>query len=289
MLKTMRPHQWVKNLFVLAPLVFAKELTDTEVLARATLGFVLFCLISSAVYIINDLVDADADRAHPVKRFRPIASGAVTTDAAKTTASALVIISVGTSLLLGVAFFGALVGYFLLNIAYSFSLKRVAYLDVLCIACGFEFRVLAGAFAAMVRPSMYLLLVTFLLAVFLGLGKRLHELTQNEDLYDRRLALRGYSKSILTGMLFGAASLTIIAYAAYTLDPSTQRFFGTTALPWSIPFAVFGVGRFLFLVRNRPDSESPTEEMLRDVPFVANFVLWCVAMLGIIYGLDMGG
>ena len=285
----MRPQQWVKNLFVLAPLVFAKELTDVHMLARAILGFVLYCLISSAVYIMNDLVDADADRIHPLKRFRPIASGEVGRDVAIGAASSLVIVSIGASLLLGFAFFGSLVGYFLLNIAYSFSLKRVAYLDVLCIASGFEFRVLAGSFAAEVRPSTYLLVVTFLLALFLGLGKRLHELLQSEGAHDQRLVLRGYSKSLASGLLFGSAALTIVAYAAYTLDPDTSEFFGTGSLPWSIPFAVFGVARYLYLIRNRPDCESPTEEMLRDAPFVANLFLWGVAVLAIIYGVPPGG
>lgn len=286
----MRPHQWVKNLFVFAPLVFAKELTDVQMLSRTVLGFVLFCLTSSAVYIMNDLVDAQADRAHPIKRSRPIASGEVTRDAAIGAASALVVVSIAASLLLGVPFFGALVGYLFLNIAYSFSLKRVAYLDVLCIACGFEFRILAGAFAAEVQPSTYLLLVTFLLATYLGFGKRLHELLQNEGSYDHRLVLKGYSKSVLSGLLFGSAALTITAYAAYTLDPSTVRFFGTDKLTWSIPFAVFGVVRFLYLVRNRPESESPTEEMLRDPPFVINLALWGVTILAVIYSManDLG-
>src|SRR5688500_9261528 len=168
LLKTMRPHQWVKNLFVLAPLIFAKELFALPMVLRVAIGFVAFCLLASSVYVINDLADVELDRAHPIKKNRPIASGRVSERAAKVTAFVLVLVALGSAIVLEWQFAAAGVAYLVLNIAYTNALKRVAYVDVLCIALGFELRVLAGAFAAKVPPSVYLLVVTFLLATFLG-------------------------------------------------------------------------------------------------------------------------
>lgn len=279
----MRPHQWVKNLFVLAPAVFAKGLTQPDVLARALYAFVLFCFASSAVYFMNDLLDAGADRAHPIKRRRPIASGVVSRDLGIGVATGLFGAAILGAIPLGLAFVGSLLGYILLNVAYSFGLKRMAYIDVLCIAAGFEFRVLGGTFAAQVPATGYLLVVTFLLAAFLGFGKRLHELSQGPESYRQRAVLRGYSESVLTALLFLTAGLTLVTYTTYTLDAHTVSFFETKKLPWSIPFAVFGVGRFLYLVRHRPEAESPTEEMLQDWPFLLNLGLWALAIFAIIY------
>ena len=279
----MRPHQWVKNLFVLAPAVFAKELTEPNVLIRSLYAFCLFCFASSAVYFMNDLLDAEADRKHPIKRKRPIASGVVSTELGVGVAATLFGLAILGVVPLGLAFAGSLLGYVVLNVAYSFGLKRVAYVDVLCIASGFEFRVLGGTFAAQVPATSYLLVVTFLLAAFLGFGKRLHELSQGPESLEQRAVLRGYSEPVLTALLFVTAALTLITYASYTLDSHTVAFFDTKKLPWSIPFAIFGVARFLHLVRNRPEAESPTEEMLQDWPFLLNLGLWAVAVLVIIY------
>ncbi len=281
--KTMRPHQWVKNLFVLAPAVFAKDLTHPDVLSRAVYAFVLFCFASSAVYFMNDLLDAQADRAHPIKRKRAIASGVVSKELGIGVATSLFATAIFGTIPLGLAFAGSLLGYILLNVAYSFGLKRMAYVDVLCIAAGFEFRVLGGTFAAQVPATGYLLVVTFLLAAFLGFGKRLHELSQGPESYQQRAVLRGYSKSALTTLLFVTAGLTLATYTSYTFDAHTVAFFETRKLPWSIPFAVFGVGRFLYLVRHRPAAESPTEEMLEDWPFLLNLGLWGVAVFASIY------
>jgi len=285
LLRTMRPHQWVKNLFVLAPVVFAQELFDTEKVLGAGAGFVCFSLLASAVYVLNDLVDVEADRAHPVKKNRPIASGAVSEGAARVAMVALAAVALGGAWFLGVWFLASLAGYLTNNIAYSFGMKRVAYLDVLSIALGFELRVLAGSFAADVPPSAYLLVVTFLLALFLGLGKRMHELVQQEksgSAHSRKV-LERYSKGVVTGMLWVTGIATVATYVVYTLDPATRDQFGTDLLPITSAFTLFGVLRFVHLVRSRPDAESPTEEMLKDVPFIANLVLWGAAIVAIIY------
>ncbi|MFW5925763.1 MAG: decaprenyl-phosphate phosphoribosyltransferase [Myxococcota bacterium] len=279
----MRPHQWVKNLFVVAPLVFAKELFDPSMSLRTVWAFALFCLASSTVYYLNDLADVEADRTHPVKRHRPIASGAVPYTVARRVATGMALLAVAGGLVLGVSFLAAIVSYLVLNLAYSAHLKRMPYVDVLSIAAGFELRVLGGAFAAGVTASVYLLVVTFLLATFLGFGKRMHELQQAGERSVQREVLRAYHPTTLHVLLYATATATFLAYALYTLDPVTRAFFGSNVLVATAPFTLFGVLRFLHLVRHRPEAESPTEEMLRDKPFLVNLGLWAAAVVLIIY------
>lgn len=285
LVRTMRPQQWVKNLFVLAPVVYAQELFDLPKVLGALGGFACFCLLASSVYVLNDIVDVEADRAHPVKRNRPIASGEVSVAAARVAMVVLAVLALTGGWLLSPLFLAAALAYVVNNIAYSFGLKRVAYLDVLSIAAGFELRVLAGAYAADVPPSAYLLVVTFLLATFLGLGKRMHELVQQErsGSSSSRAVLQQYSKSLVAVLLWITGGATVGAYVIYTLDPQTRAHFGTDLLVFTSVFALVGVLRFVHLVRNRPDAESPTEEMLRDPPFLITGMLGVVALLAIIY------
>lgn len=279
----MRPHQWVKNLFVLLPVVFAKGLLDLPRLGPSLGAFGAFCLASSAVYVLNDLRDVEADRAHPKKRSRPIASGEVSETSARKliwvlAASALALASVARPEVSLVV-----LGYLLLNVAYTLWLKRIAYVDVLCIAAGFELRVLAGTVAAAVPASHYLLLETFALASFLGFGKRMHELIVSEQAVKQRAALEGYGKRLLTGLLVVNAIVAGVVYVAYTLDPSTRANFGTDHLVYTSVFTLFGITRFVRLVTGRPEAESPTDEMLRDRWFLANLVAWAIAVVLVIY------
>jgi 4-hydroxybenzoate polyprenyltransferase len=283
--RTMRPHQWVKNLFVLTPIVFARRLLEPDTALHALAGFFAFCMAASAVYFVNDLIDLESDRRHPVKRNRPIASGELPESTAKAAAALLAMIAVGIGTFLDIRLTGTLGIYLLLNVLYGFRLKRVPYVDVVCIAGGFELRVLAGAVAAGVPASKYLLVVTFLLALFLGLGKRMHELMLGEQAHRQRSVLKEYRKTPLSALLMVTATATIATYAAYTLDPQTRMDFGTDRLVWTTPFALIGILRFLKLVRDRPSAESPTEEMLRDVPFLANLAFWAVSIVIVIYYL----
>lgn len=283
LVRAMRPHQWVKNLFVLTPLLFAKELFDLEHVLRAAAGFLAFSFAASAVYLLNDVADLEADRAHPVKRARPIASGKVSVQTATRAAVVLVVLALAGGFLLNPWFAAITLGYLAQNVVYSQWLKRIPYVDVLSIAVGFELRVLAGAVAAQVVASTYLLVVTFLLAVFLGLGKRMHELRQGEAAHKQRSVLKGYREGPVTVMMLLAALATVSTYAIYTLEPSTQEAFGTDRLVWTTPFTLIGVLRFLALVRGSAHAESPTEEMLRDIPFLANLALWTAAIFFVIY------
>lgn len=285
-IKTIRPHQWVKNVFVLAPVVFAKEIFDPLLLSRAALAFFVFCLLAGAVYTINDLADVEADRLHPVKRYRPIASGRVPIPAARILALVLVVLSLAGAMLSTGAFVAAAAAYFVQNIAYSFKLKQVPYVDVGMIAAGFVLRVMGGGFATHIQVSSYLLVCTALLALFLGFGKRRHEIAAGvEKAGKQRASLERYSAHGLDLALAVTAIATIITYVAYTLDPHTQAFFKTEWLWPSAGLVVLGVWRFLHLVRSRPKAESPTQEMLKDGPFVAIVLGWVMLVMWVVYNL----
>ncbi len=298
LIKTVRPHQWVKNLFVMAPMFFHKDLIITSVegtpglnipvVGKSLLATGVFCLLAGAVYTINDLVDVEADRVHPVKRERPIASGQVPETVAKAMAVALVIVSLGMAYLLDWRFAAAALVYFVENLLYSFKLKKVAFLDVGLIAFGFVIRVVAGGFATNIVVSYYMLACTALLALFLGFGKRRHELA-NENAGKQRKALQAYTTGSLNIALALTGGATTVIYVAYTLDPVTRAFFNSNFLWLTAPFTLFGIVRFLQLVSGRAGrglrSESPTQEMLRDVPFVLNLVLWVVVIVAIVYRL----
>lgn len=285
-IKTVRPHQWVKNLFVLAPVVFAKAIFDPLLLRRATGAFGVFCLLAGAVYTINDLADVQADRAHPVKRYRPIASGRVPLSAARALAVVLIVLALAGAAYGPMDFLAVAVGYFVLNLAYSFKLKHVAYVDVSIIAAGFVLRVMAGGYATRIQVSAYLLICTALLALFLGFGKRRHELSAAAHKAARqRAALEGYSARGLDMALGVTAVATIVTYLAYTLDPHTRAFFHSDWLWLSSLFVVAGVVRFLQLVKSRPRAESPTQEMLKDGPFVAIVLLWVILVMWLVYNL----
>lgn len=282
LIKTMRPTQWVKNLVVLGPLLFAHELLHPELALRALAAFALFCLLASAIYMLNDIVDVDADRVHPVKKSRPIAAGTVSVGTAKVAFGALVTTVAIGSLLLAWPMLLTTMGYLVLNIAYSFKLKRVAYVDVVCIALGFELRVLTGAFAVDVPPSIYLVVVMFLAAMFLGLGKRLHELGVASG-GETRSVLKAYDAGIVMGLLVGFGLATVATYAMYTLDADTIARFGTSYLVLSTIPAALGMSRFVYLVRRKGHAESPTDAMLRDVPFLGSLAVWAIAVVAILY------
>jgi 4-hydroxybenzoate polyprenyltransferase len=287
MVRTMRPHQWVKNLFVLAPVVFARELTRPSFIVAALSAFVVFCFLAGAVYTLNDLVDADADRVHPVKRFRPIASGRVPVPVARVMVVGLVTVALGSALVAGVLyhrlpFFVVALVYFLQNVAYSFRLKKVAYVDVGFIALGFVLRVLAGGYATLTPVSGYMIACTALLALFSGFGKRRHELA-GANAAKQRAALEAYTPRALNIALAVTGFASVACYLAWTFDPPSL-FQGNTRWLWVTTLhPLFGVIRFLELVVGRPKAESPTQEMLRDVPFVLNLGLWAVEILAVVY------
>jgi len=284
MVRSVRPHQWVKNLFVLAPVVFAKHLTHPSIIISAVGAFGVFCLLAGAIYTLNDLLDVEADRIHPVKRHRPIASGAVPEPVAKVLIAVLLVAAFGGALLGPRTFLVVAASYFVLNTAYSLRLKRFAYIDVSCIAGGFVLRVLAGNFATKTDVSLYMIACTAFLALFLGFGKRRHELS-GEEAVKQRAALGAYTKRSLFWALAITGFAAVATYLAYTRDPYTRKLFRSEWLWITTIHPLFGVLRFLHLVKNRPEAESPTQEMLRDTPFVLNVVVWIVEVIMIVYRL----
>lgn len=285
--RTLRPHQWVKNLFVAAPLVFAKHLEEGDYLWRTAIAVAAFCALSGAVYAFNDVLDVEADRAHPRKRFRPIAAGQLGERSAIVLAVVLALAALGACLALSWQTAAWAAAYGVMNLAYSLKLKHVAFVDVLLISSGFMARVGAGGAAIAVEPSRWLLVCTGLLATYLALGKRAHELTlaarDGREATSTRAALAGYRLSwVRVGMgVLGAA--TIAAYVLYTVDEHTRTFFGTRELPWSAPFCAVGIGRFAWLALVKPGGDSPTDAMLRDPLFLLNLAAWAVVILVIVY------
>jgi 4-hydroxybenzoate polyprenyltransferase len=272
---------------VAAALVFSRHLTDSAYVIRTGLAVLCFCLLSGAVYAFNDVRDVEGDRAHPTKKHRPIASGALSERAALTAAIVLALGSLAGAFALSphTALFAAL--YLAQNVAYSIRLKHIAFVDVLIIATGFLLRVLAGAAAIDVPASGWLLLCTALLATFLGLGKRAHELAWAErtgQTVETRAALAGYNIPVVRAAMFVLAAATTAAYLGYTVSPHTIGFFGTENLPYSSPFVAFGIFRFMQLALWYPKDDPPTEAMLRDPYFLVNLVAAAAAVLYIIYG-----
>ena len=284
-LKSLRFHQWVKNLFVLGPLVFARRVDDPHAVLSAVLAVACFCLLSSAVYVFNDIVDVDKDRAHPLKRLRPIASGALPVASARVLAAVLALLGLSGSYLIAPTLVAIATAYLAQNVAYSFWLKHVPFVDVACISTGFLLRVLGGACAIPVDPSAWVLVCTLLLAAFLGFGKRSHELrVAGTRGGNQRLVLDRYPPNVLRVLLYLLAILTVLAYVLYTQSPHALTFFGTRRLALTVPFVVFGVFRFIWIVQGKVDSESPTDSMLRDPPFLINLLGYAIAIMSILYG-----
>jgi 4-hydroxybenzoate polyprenyltransferase len=285
LLRSLRPAQWVKNLFVLAPLVFAHRLEDPGPLARSALAFLIFCAASSAVYLVNDLRDREQDRLHPVKARRPIASGALSPGIAALAAAILGAGSLAGALGLGPAFGVALGAYLGLNLLYSVALKHIVILDVMSIAAGFVLRVLGGAAAIGVAVSSWLVLCGTFLALFLAFSKRRHELMLLSDAaVAQRKVLADYSPVFLDQMINVVTASTVVSYALYTVAPETTARLGTRHLVWTLPLVLFGIFRFLYLLHQRPGTRNPTESILTDVPFLVNMALWGAVVLVLIYG-----
>jgi len=283
LLVSLRPHQWTKNLFALAALAFSKHLFDADAVARAAAAFAVFCALSGAVYVVNDLADLERDRLHPTKRLRPIASGALGVPAARAAALVLLVLGVLASAALGAGFLVCALGYLALNLAYSFGLKNVVILDVLAIAIGFVLRAVAGALAIQVVFSDWLLVCTILLALFLALAKRRHELVTLPDAASHRAILAEYSPYLLDQMIAVVTASCLTAYAFYTLSPETVAKYRTDRLALTIPFVIYGIFRYLYLVHRKEQGGSPSDVLLTDRPLLAAVALWAVTVVLIVY------
>jgi 4-hydroxybenzoate polyprenyltransferase len=284
LLISVRPEQWTKNLLVFAGLLFGLKLFNLPAVFAASGAFVIFCALSGAIYLINDVSDRESDRQHPLKARRPIASGAVSTSTAIATAIILVLAGLAAAFGIDVRFGVVAAAYVMLQALYSGPLKHIVIIDVLTIAAGFVLRAVAGAEAVNVDISHWLLVCTILLALFIALAKRRHELTLLADgATSHRPILSEYSPYLLDQMISVVTASTLIAYVFYTISPETQQKFGTPWLGLTIPFPLYGIFRYLYLVHQRKGGGSPADLLLTDRPLLACVALWAFSVTLIIY------
>ena len=285
LLLSLRPNQWTKNVIVFAGLIFGEKLLDPQAFLRALVAFGTFCLLSGVVYLVNDVRDRDADRLHPLKSLRPIASGALPASAAMGAAVVLTGIGMTAAFWLNRRFGIVAASYVVLFGLYSASLKHVVILDALTIAVGFVLRALAGAVAIDVVFSHWLLLLTLLGALFLALSKRRAELVStSHDATGHRRILAEYSPHLLDQMIGVVTASTLLAYAFYTISPETVAKFGTDRLLWTVPFPLYGIFRYLYLVHQRDGGGNPSELLVSDRPLLACVALWGATVIVILYG-----
>lgn len=282
----LRPTQWVKNGFVLTPLLFSGEFAHAGACLKAVLTFVSFCFMSSAVYAFNDVCDVCEDGQHPVKKSRPVASGTITAYMAVFVGGILVALSL--ILAWYVAGYVALIAllYGSTHVAYSLGLKRVAILDVMVIAAGFVLRILAGSVAIPVTPSQWLVICTIMISLFLGFTKRRAELLNvGNDMPNARAVLKDYSAAFLDQVIAMVTGATIVCYVLYTVDPQTVEMFGTRAMLLTVPSVMYGLFRYIYLIYHLEQGEDPTSTLIHDMPTLINLVVWiALSMLVVRYG-----
>ncbi|HEY7518164.1 MAG TPA: decaprenyl-phosphate phosphoribosyltransferase [Methylomirabilota bacterium] len=287
LLASLRPRQWVKNLFVFGGLVFSQRLFTSSVWP-ALGAFAIFCALSGAIYLLNDVADREKDRLHPRKRERPVASGLLSVPVALAGAAVLIVAGLAAAVALSPGFAVVALAYVGLLSAYSAVLKHVVIVDVLTVAIGFVLRAVGGALAIDVEISGWLLICTILLALFLALGKRRHEYLALEDNAARhRPILAEYSAGLLDQMIAVVTASTVTAYALYTMSPETVAKFDTRLLPATLPFVLYGIFRYLYLLYRRQLGGNPSELFLNDRALLLNTIGWIVAVLLIIYGIPV--
>ena len=284
LLRSMRPRQWIKNVFVLAALIFSQHLLDGTYALRSLAAFALFCLLSGAIYLINDLFDIEKDRSHPEKRHRPLASGRLAPSTALIAAVLILALSLAGSFALHWTFGLIVLGYGAMNLAYSAWLKRVVILDVMIVAFGFLLRAVAGALVIEVEISSWFVLCTALLALFLGFVKRRHErIALAENATGHREALEEYSPQFLDQMIAVVTSSALVTYALYTMSSEVMTKLGTERLILTIPFVLYGIFRYLYLAYEKNEGGSPASVLLRDRPLQINIGLWALSVVVILY------
>ena len=285
LLQSLRPKQWLKNLFVIAPVVFSGQLLQLRALSASCWAFFIFCLLSGASYLCNDLYDIERDRQHHSKSSRPLPMGTLSLPSARRAAAFFMLIGLTLALTLGIRFFAIALGFVILQVAYTVYLKDLVLIDVGTIALGFILRVAAGAEAVRVETSAWLFSCTILLALFLALTKRRRELQLGDAELLTRKVLREYNATMLDMMIATVGSATVISYALYTRDPETIARAGTTELPYTFPFVLYGLLRYLFLVYRTDDTcrkEGP-DQFLTDRALLLNLSAWALTVVALLY------
>ncbi len=282
--RALRPRQWIKNLFIFAALFFSKKVFQFELTILYLISFGLFCLLSSSIYIINDIADRERDKLHPVKKNRPIAAGRISITQALHLFAFLAIGPLACAWFINYKFFCISLLYFILNILYSFFLKRLVIVDIFCIALGFVLRVMAGSVIGDIDISNWIIICTFMLSLFLGFTKRRHELILlNDQANCHRPILLEYSTYFLDQMIGVVTASTVVFYTLYTVADTTVENFHTDKLLYTVFFVVYGIFRYLYLVYKKELGGNPTIALLTDGPLIVNVLLWIVSVGIIIY------
>jgi 4-hydroxybenzoate polyprenyltransferase len=284
LVESLRPSQWVKNGFVFCALIFSRSLTDWHRIALVTLAALVFCAVSSATYLVNDVLDARDDRQHPVKRLRPVASGRISTKAALSTAAVFGLAALAGAWTIDHAYFQIVSVYAAINLVYSAWLKRVMLVDVYVIAAGFVLRVIGGGIVIHVELSAWLIVCTTLLALFLALSKRRHELVLlGENASGHRSSLADYTPHFLDQLIGIVTASTVMSYALYTLSEDARTKFPNKRLELTVPLVLFGIFRYLYLVHRRDGGGNPARMLFTDPVLLSSVLLWAVAVIVIIY------
>ncbi|MBL8006615.1 MAG: decaprenyl-phosphate phosphoribosyltransferase [Ignavibacteria bacterium] len=289
-IELIRPKQWIKNLFVFAPILFAGKLLDYHMLVTNILAFTAFCFVSSSVYVLNDIIDVESDRVHKKKRYRPIAAGYISVNQAKILLFLLLIITAIISLKLPILFILTIIAYFVNNLLYTFKIKNIVLLDVFSISIGFILRVIAGAVAIDVSISSWMIITTIFISLFLGISKRRAELSgpNQENLEKQRRVLSDYDVVFVDQLNTIAATGTIISYALYTVSEKAISSFHSDKLIYTTPFVIYGIFRYLYLLHQKNLGESPTQIVTKDIPIILNSLLWILICAVIIYKAKFG-
>jgi 4-hydroxybenzoate polyprenyltransferase len=283
LLRLMRPHQWVKNTFVFTGLLFGHAWHNAGLVSGAVTAFAAFCLVSSAVYVVNDIVDIEQDRRHPKKRLRPLAAGQIPVAAAATFAILLGAAGLALGWLASPVVLAILIAYALMNVAYTLRLKHVVILDVFIIATGFMLRILAGTLGIGIAPSQWLLLCGLMVTLFLGFTKRRAEIIAlNEDKTSHRKVLEHYSPVLLDKMIGITAAGLIMSYSLYTVNPDTVRIHGTANLIYTVPFVMYGVFRYIYLLHHQSRGGDTAHDLVRDPHLLIVVGAWIIATFWLI-------
>ncbi|MBO9657703.1 MAG: decaprenyl-phosphate phosphoribosyltransferase [Chitinophagaceae bacterium] len=286
-IKLLRPKHWAKNLFLFIPLFFAGEFLNFEKIAQILLGFIAFSAIASSIYILNDYRDIEDDRKHPKKKFRPLASGAVSKPAALVIAAILIVGGFGLAYFIRDKFMFVLGIYFVINVGYSFGLKNVAILDIILLAAGFVLRVKGGSVISNIALSEWIVIMVFLLAVFMALGKRRDDvILKINSGVDMRKSIKGYNLELLNSLLALICAVIVVAYFMYTMSPETMTKLGTHRLYYTCLFVMAGLMRYLQIIFVQADSGSPTKILYKDLFIQIVLILWIASFAAIIYIKD---
>jgi len=285
--QSLRPQQWIKNGFILIPLFFAEKAFHYPSLLQVIQAVIIFCILTGGVYLINDLVDLESDRGHPLKRHRPLAKGLISPVLAKASAAVLFLLSLSWGVFLGTGFFLILVTYLVIQLLYNYRFKEIVILDIFCVSCGFFLRVIAGCMAIHVQISHWLIICSILISMFLALAKRRHELVLlgQSDAENHRKVLSDYSPYLLDQMIGVITAATLLSYMLYCISAETIQKFQTDHMIYTFPFVLYGIFRYLYLIHQKDQGGSPEKLLFSDLPLLLSVVLWIVVCILIVYGV----